>query len=274
MGSSVVTDSSLVGDIDVIGLTDGVDSPLSEDKRVFRLHGEPDLEFTPFPLSFPELLAKDDRLHFLLFRERKKLEQSVCLFGEAEAHRKLLSSVCSIPLPKETILKFTKILDLEIRGISRTGGQSSVNAFYLLATLLGYSHFRSGPVKPKWMFRELRGCGCFEAEACARMLVEPLHVHGLSNVLAVLDTTGPFLDYWGTKGTAWKDAKASFRHDKDASALTTLYCMHGYATRAMASDSRDVFEPYSQVIGRLSKDSDQVSKLLGNSLEKLLLRLQ
>ena len=108
--------------------------------------------------------------------------------------------------------------------------QTILSTFFLLTTLLGYTHFARGPVKPKWMQREIDTSNLPAMSRAAQLLTTSFAGHNLQELVAQLDTDSNYTQFWQAKSTAWTDALFLLHRDSSACALTSIYCLHVYAT--------------------------------------------
>ncbi|MBW4463614.1 MAG: hypothetical protein KME47_25730 [Nodosilinea sp. WJT8-NPBG4] len=269
VGSSVASNASLCADVDVIGLVAPNSTWERMNKRVFPKKGELNIEFTTLPLNIPFLLAEETELHFYFFRERKKLEHSVLLFGSSELHAKLVSSLQSLPLP---LSKIASTLET-VAGLHSECGQASsrelVNSFFILTVLLGYTHFRKGPVKPKWLLDEIKDSGLNEAEMFAHIVTQPAVSYGLARLHENFECIEAFTDFWNRKGTAWQDAKFFCNKDLDASALVTLYCLNAYMNMSLPGRSDAAIRCYKDLLCCLEPHRCNLNNLLSSLINQV-----
>ncbi|MBA2749904.1 MAG: hypothetical protein H0U45_14550 [Tatlockia sp.] len=253
VGSSVVSESALCADIDVIGLSESTSRCAKTPKRVFSEDGEMDIEFSVMPASFPALLLLEPELNFYLFRERRKIEKSKLLFGSKSKHKQLVALLRSLPLPKKTILSFLSQVQQEMLVPTKHEERSQVSVFFSLLMLLGYTHFINGPVKPKWMYGEVCKCGNPTLTAYTQTLLEPIKKIGLYSITNKVKNAPNFVRYWETNGTSWRDALFLAKADCNASALTLLFCLHVYSASASATAGDPATEIYAEYLNLLRR---------------------
>lgn len=148
VGSATLYPTELVADFDVILLqSTPVTSCFSLDQVIFASLAERPCEYTVYPLHFYRLVATDEKLVFLLFREIQKIRAGIVLDGLLDAYHSVKQSLGDLAFPRASV---TAVLQKAAQELEAGTADATWRAFRAHSLVAEFLWSPTGPVKAKW----------------------------------------------------------------------------------------------------------------------------